>query len=131
MSRKQKSAPSGQTEDGEQMYFPEFDTSFTEDYIRNYKAPQDSIAAILMRGQKNAITCKEISRITGLKARQITERVYYERRNGAPIVSDSYHGFWIASDVDDVKRCAAALHLRAGHIHETARALSGILRKGT
>lgn len=127
MSMKEKAAPGGQTGDGQQMYFSEFDTSPVADYISNYEAPQGSIAAVLMRGKENGLTCTEISRITGLKARQITERVCFERRHGAPIVSDPYHGFWIASGVEDLRRCVSALHLRAGQIHETARALSGIL----
>lgn len=123
MNKKRKTASSGQTGDGQQMHFSEFETSPIENYIRNYEPPQGSIASVLMRGKENAITCKEISRITGLTTRQITERVYSERRQGAPIISSPYHGFWIASDFEDVQQCAAALHLRAGQIHETAKAL--------
>ena len=129
MSRaaEKKAAPGGQTEDGQQMFFSEFDPSLVTDYISNYEAPQGSVAAVLNRGRANGITCREISKRTGLNPRQVTARVYYERRHGAPIISDPYHGFWLAETVDDVRRCVTALHLRAGHIHETARALSGIL----
>lgn len=127
MSRKRKSVHGGQTEDGKQMHLPGFDTSLITNYIINYEPKQGTIASVLFRGKENAITCKEISKITGLSRRQITERVCYERRNGAPIISNPYHGFWIASDVEDVRQCVASLHLRAGAIHETAKALSEIL----
>ncbi len=127
MSRKRKSVHGGQTEDGKQMHLPEFDTSLIANYITSFIPKQGSIASVLHRGKQNALTCKEISRITGLSTRQITERVCYERRHGAPIISNPYHGFWIASDVEDVRQCVASLHLRAGAIHKTATALSAIL----
>lgn len=127
MGKKRKAVHGGQTVDGQQMLSGFDVTSIKINYIMDFEAKQGSIAAVLHRGRENALTSVDIEKITGLKRRQITERICYERRHGAPIISDSYHGYWLASDLEEIRRCVTALHLRAGEIHHTARVLSGIL----
>ena len=110
------------TEDGSgQMSFPGVKIP-AQDYITAWTPRQGTIAELLRRGRGNALTCREISRITGLHHREITQRICAERRHGAPILSSS-SGFWIAEDVAELKQCVSALHTRAGEIHKTARAL--------
>ena len=96
------------------------------DYITAFEPSQGSIASILRHGKEKAITAQEISRRTGLNRRAVTIQIMEERRAGAPILSGGA-GFWFAEDADEVRRCVAALHTRAGEIHKTARALSAIL----
>ena len=93
-----------------------------DDYIREFEAAQGSIAALLSRGRSSARTCRELCKLTGLEPRQVTLRIMRERRQGAPILSDT-SGFWIADGADEVLMCVRRLHRRAGEIHKTARAL--------
>lgn len=93
------------------------------DPLDGYTASPGSVAALLPRGRANALTTTDLATITGLAPREITRRICAERRAGAPILSDPGAGFWLATDGDEVRRCALQLRHRAGEIHATARAL--------
>ena len=122
MNDRKKSAPGGQTgSGGGQMSIDGFDMS-TTDYTIAFQPKQGTIAALLSKGSQNAITAAQLARITNQKPRDITRRIMYERRNGAPIMS-CQGGFFLAVTSDELRRCVAALHARAGQIHQTARAL--------
>ena len=98
-----------------------FDVS-TTDYTIAFQPKQGTVAELLHTGSQNAITAAQLARITGQTARDVTRRIMYERRNGAPIMS-CQDGFFLAETADELRRCVAALHARAGQIHQTARAL--------
>ena len=108
---------------GEQTRLDGFDELPTVDFITEWTPAQDTIAALLSRNRAQALTTRELARITGQQPRQITKRICYERRHGAPILSDPAAGFWLASDQAEARRCAAALHRRAVEVHKTARCL--------
>ena len=117
----------GTSEDGGgQLCFAELFVS-ADKYITAFEPVQGSIAAFLRRGRSSAITCRQLCDLTGLEPRQVTLRIMRERREGAPILSDT-SGFWLAENAEEVARCVKRLHSRAGEIHRTARALALIAR---
>lgn len=130
MRAKKKTAPGVTSTEsgGEQTRLDGFDELPTLDFTTVFTPAQASLAALLPRERAAALTTKQLARITGQTPREITRRICAERRNGAPILSDPGAGFWIAGDADELKRCARALHRRAGQIHKTARALEGIAK---
>lgn len=97
-------------------------------FITSFSPVQGSLAALLPHDRGAALTTRELCSITGQRPREITRRICAERRAGAPILSDPGAGFWLASDAEELSRCAKALHRRAGEIHRTARALESIMK---
>ena len=93
----------------------------------DFEPAQGTTAALLLHGRDAALTVREIAQLTGMPLREITKAICRERRAGAPIVSDPGAGFWLAEDADELRRCVAALHRRAGEIHRTARALEKLV----
>ena len=127
MNKKKKAVPVLQHQDGgEQTRLDGFDELPEDDFITAFSPLQGSIAAILSRGRAGALTTRELARITGRQPREITRAICFERRAGAPILSDPAAGFWLAGDRDEARRCAAALHRRASEVHKTARSLERI-----
>ena len=115
MTKKKKAAPVLQHQDGgEQTRLEGFDELPETDYIINFEPMQGTIAAFLPRERAQAITARELCRITGQAPREITRRICAERRAGAPILSDPGAGFWLAADAEELRRCTAQLHRRAG-----------------
>ncbi len=130
MKEKKKAAPVLQHLDGgEQTQLDGFDELPKTHSITAFEPAQGSIAALLPHSREGALTTAQLCRITGLKPRAITLRICAERRAGAPILSDPGAGFWIAADADELRRCAAQLHRRAGQIIKTARALEKLVRR--
>ncbi len=129
MTAKRKAAQVLQHQDGgEQTRLDGFDELPNTDYIRGFEPAQGSIAFLLPRGRVGALTTRDLSQITGKQPREITRAICAERRAGAPILSDPGAGFWLAETGDELRKCSAALHRRAGQIHKTARALEKIVR---
>lgn len=130
--RKEKAAQVLQHPDGgEQTRLDGFDELPVNDSITAFLPAQGSIAFLLPRGRAGALTTRELARITGRQPREITRAICFERRAGAPILSDPAAGFWLASDADELRRCAATLHRRAGQIHQTACALENFAKGGS
>jgi len=129
MRKTKKAAPSTCTRgdgNGQQLRLGGFDNLSESNSITAFCPKQGSIAALLTKGRENALTTREISKISGLNPRDVTRAVCDERRNGAPILSDPGAGFWLAETAEELRRCVAALHRRAGEIRQTAEALEQI-----
>lgn len=127
MNKKKKAVPVLQHQDGgEQTRLDGFDELPVDDFITEWTPAQGTVAALLRRDRTQALTTRELAKITGQAPREITRRICFERRNGAPIVSDPGAGFWLAADSDEARACAAALHRRASEVHKTARSLERI-----
>ena len=94
----------------------------------NYTAAPGTIASVLLTGRENALTAKDLCRITGRPFREVTKKIQQERLQGAPILSSSDRGYWLASDAAEIIRCAEALHRRARTQHVTAAALRRIVK---
>lgn len=125
--QKEAALRAGTSEDGGgQLCFAEL--SLPADQLITFFEPmQGTIASFLSRGRSSALTCRQLCDLTGLEPRQVTLRIMRERREGAPILSDT-SGFWLAENAEEVARCVKRLHSRAGEIHRTARALALIAR---
>lgn len=124
MKKRKKATPVLQHRDGEeQTRLDGFDELPENHFTTAYKAGQGSIAALLPHSRGNALTSRQLARITDQAPREITRRICAERRAGAPILSDPGAGFWLAADAEELRRCTAQLHRRAGQIHKTACAL--------
>jgi len=114
---------------GEQTQLDGFDELPMLDFTTVFTPTQGSLAALLPHDRGAALTTRQLVQITGQTTREITRRICAERRAGAPILSDPGAGFWLASDAEELVRCAKALHRRAGEIHRTARALESFLKE--
>ena len=123
MSENDKAAPGvSSTENGNgQMFFEDFTP--VSDSITDFRPAQGSIAFLLLQGRSNALTCRELQRITGLEERSITRAINRERIQGAPILSDTVHGFWLAADAAELNSCLRSLRRRAREIYKTAEAI--------
>ena len=126
MNKMKKAAPSmctGGDGNGQQLRLGGFDNMSDSDFITAFCPKQGSIAALLSKGRDNALTAREISRISGLNPRDVTRAICDERRHGAPILSDPAAGFWLASNVEELRRCITALNRRACEILKTAQGM--------
>ena len=94
----------------------------------HYTPQPGSIASFLLTGRENALTAKDLCRITGMSFRMVTKKIQEERLQGAPILSSSDRGYWLAEDAEEIIRCTEALHRRAKTIHRTAAALKRIVK---
>ncbi len=82
------------------------------------------IHEILSKGEKNAITGREICNLLGLTMRDVTAAVEKERREGWPICANtgSNPGYFLAETQSEMDRYCRSLAKRAGEIHKTRKA---------
>lgn len=90
----------------------------------NISAPagQRSIADLLGVGRENAITRRDLERLTGLAPREVSLAVERERRSGVPILADG-SGYYLPSSHDERAACVRSLRHRAREILITARSI--------
>ena len=74
------------------------------------------IMSLLPVGKENAISTADLVRVTGCKsARELQERIAYERNHGAVICSGSGRGYWKPKDRQEIQKFVrAALKIPAG-----------------
>ena len=91
----------------------------------NIPAPtgQRSIADLLGTGRENAITRRELERLTNLDGRSVRLLIERERRSGTPILSDCASGYFLPATDDERAACVRSLRHRAREILVTARAI--------
>lgn len=82
------------------------------------------IAEMLAEGKENARTGKELSTALRITARDLTQAIERERRDGQPICAStgSNPGYYLAADKGEMQRYCNSLLRRAGEIHKTRRA---------
>ena len=90
----------------------------------NISAPagQRSIADLLGVGKANAITRRDLERLTGLAPREVSLAVERERRSGVPILADG-SGYYLPSSHDERAACVRSLRHRTREILITARSI--------
>ena len=90
----------------------------------NIPAPsgQRSIADLLGTGRENAITRRELERLTNLDGRSVRLLIERERREGVPILS-GHNGYFLPGSEAEKAACVRSLRHRAGEIFATARAV--------
>ena len=91
----------------------------------NIPAPsgQLNIADYLSRDRENAITRRELERLTNLDGRSVRLLIERERRAGTPILADNANGYFLPATDDERAACVRSLRHRAREILTTARAL--------
>lgn len=83
------------------------------------------IHEILLEGQENAMSGRQICALLHLSARDVTKAVEVERRAGYPICASTdakNPGYYLAQDKGEMERFCERLQHRAGEIHKTRRA---------
>jgi len=84
---------------------------------------QVGIAALLLRGEANALPLGELERITGLDRRMIRRRIQLERQAGACICVNCKDGYYLAETEAERARCVASMRRRAAEVYRTADAI--------
>ncbi len=86
---------------------------------------QMGIADLLMVGEENAITMRDLTAITGLRSRDIRRRIQRERLAGVPILSDNVSGYFLPANDGERRRFIASMRGRAREILAVAAAVEG------
>lgn len=86
------------------------------------------IAPLLRRGAENAITTKELRAMTGIRSdRQIRSVVKAEREQGALILADTKHGYYLPKNREECEHFVKTMRSRGistiANIKSTAAAL--------
>lgn len=83
------------------------------------------IYELLTEGEQNARTGKELAKLLNTTARDVSQAVERERRQGKPIIAttDSKRpGYYLAETQEEMQRYCDRLHHRAGEIYKTRQA---------
>lgn len=101
------------------------DTATNPAYKSTTRSPagQRSIADLLGVGRENAITRRDLERLTGLDGRSVRLLIERERRAGTPILADNASGYYLPASDYERAECVRSLRHRAREIMTTARAL--------
>ena len=94
----------------------------TAQFTTHAPAGQRSIADLLGVGRENAITRRDLERLTKLAPREVSLAVERERRAGVPILADG-RGYFLPASEEERAECVRSLRHRAGEILTTARAV--------
>lgn len=72
------------------------------------------IAGLLPFGRENAVTTEQLVRMTGCRsARELQQRIAYEREHGAIICSGSGRGYWRPKDRQEIEQFIKTMKARA------------------
>ena len=83
------------------------------------------IYELLLTGEQNATTARELAKLTGLDLRGVSSAIEQERRAGLPICAscDSKHpGYYIPETRQDMQRYCSRLEHREQEIARTRQA---------
>ncbi len=82
------------------------------------------IAELLLTGEENPTTAKDLCKMTGFKHRDLTQLIEKERREGQPICAScdsTKPGYYLAKDRQEMKAYCGRLSHRLGEIAATLR----------
>ena len=85
------------------------------------------ISDLLHQGKENALTLKDLVKITGMDERLIRRKIHLERASGTVIVSDNQSGYFLPGDSADVRRFYRSMAHRAAEINKIALAAESAL----
>ncbi len=131
VSRKKKAVPGvGSTEDGRTEQSALTGTTFS---VSDFTTKAGPISSILMTGQGNALTGREIRRILHLKdAREVTALVERERHSGVPICAScdgNRPGYYLPETPAELREYIKRLRGRIKATTVTLEALEAVLEK--
>ena len=78
------------------------------------------VSDLLHPGAENAISRRHLMTLTGLRDRELRLLIEKERRQGVPILSDNFRGYWLSDNPDEIKRFSRSMKRRAAEIRLTA-----------
>lgn len=101
------------------------DTATNPAYKSTTRSPagQRSIADLLGVGRENAITRRDLERLTGLDGRSVRLLIERERRAGTPICSDNQNGYYLPCCKSEKDAFVASMRHRAREIERVAAAV--------
>ena len=101
------------------------DTTSKPQFTPNGPGGQWKISDLLSCGRENAISCRELERLTGLDGRTVRLMIERERRKGVPILADNTTGYYLPAAEHERAACVRSMRHRAAEIMRTAEAIEG------
>ncbi len=87
------------------------------------------IMGLLPVGKENAISTADLVRLTGCKsARDLQERIAYERNHGAVICSGSGRGYWKPKNRQEIQEFVGTMDARALNTLRAAKSARAALK---
>ena len=87
------------------------------------------IEGLLPIGKENAVTTQELVKMSGCgSARELQQRIAYEREHGAIICSGSGRGYWKPKNRQEVQQFVKTMNARALNTLKAARSAKRALR---
>ena len=87
------------------------------------------IRSLLPVGKENAISTADLVQLTGCKsARDLQERIAYERNHGAVICSGSGRGYWKPKDRQEIQEFVRTMDARALNTLRAAKSARAALK---
>lgn len=90
------------------------DTTPKPQFTPNGPRGQWKISDLLSCGRENAISCRELERLTGLDGRKV-----------APVLADNTTGYYLPAAEHERAACVRSMRHRAAEIMRTAEAIEG------
>ena len=88
------------------------------------------ICALLLHGEANALSARELSQMTRRAQRDITREIEFLRLHGAPICAGRY-GYYLPDSAAELERYVKSFNRRLRHITATKTALDDALTEAT
>ena len=98
----------------------------TEDFNTAVGSRQVAICGILQIGQANALSARELSKVTGWTEREVTRAIEAARLSGNPVCACRW-GYFLPETPDDLRCYARAFDRRLRHIKNTRAALEDMI----
>ena len=87
------------------------------------------IEGLLPVGKENAVTTQELVKMSGCgSARELQQRIAYEREHGAIICSGSGRGYWKPKNRQEIQQFVKTMNARALNTLKAARSAKRALR---
>lgn len=87
------------------------------------------IEGLLPIGKENAVTTQELVKMSGCgSARELQQRIAYEREHGAIICSGSGRGYWKPKNRQEIQQFVETMNARALNTLKAARSAKRALR---
>ena len=88
------------------------------------------IEGLLSVGKENAVTTQDLVKLSGCgSARELQQRIAYEREHGAIICSGSGRGYWRPKDRQEIRQFVKTMDARAFNTLKATRGAKKILRE--
>lgn len=121
MQENEKNCPRCYEHPGQQLEIANFGEPAVSDF--QYTTPTGEISRFLLRGQKNAVSLRQLEALTGWNGRTVRLMIQRERLNGVPILADNQSGYFLPATQEEQKQCVRSMRHRAKEILKTATSI--------